>query len=135
MFIVAPSAINSGGRLLARVAEAAVAADGAPVADLRAAHRPRRLGERREQLGERRAHGLRVGEAGAQPDGAVLAAPALQLGHLVQIDQGGRAAPVEVQVDHHVGPALDRDRVGLLGADRERLVEGVRREDVHDGQG
>ena len=69
-----------------------VPADRPAVANLRRADRPRRLGQRRERLGELAAHRLRVGEAGAEPERPVLARPAAQLGDLVQVEDRRRVA-------------------------------------------
>jgi hypothetical protein len=88
-----------------------VPADRAAVADLRAADGARRLREG----AQRRLHRLRVRQAGAQPDPSVLARPAAQLGDLVQIQERGRPRAVEVELDHHVRSALNRDGGRLLG--------------------
>ena len=78
------------------------------------------------------AHRLGVGQAGAEPKRAVLARPAAQL-RRPRSGSGSPAGPraVEVERDHHVRPALDRQRVGMLGPQPERLVEAAWREDVH----
>ena len=73
-----------------------------------------------------RAHRLGVGEAGAEPERAVLARPAAQLRDLVQVEHRLRARAVEVERDHQVGAALDRQRVGMLGPQAQRLVERSR---------
>ena len=54
-----------------------------------------------------------------------------QLGHLVQVDQGGRPGAVEVELDEDVGAALHEAGIGELRLEAQRLVEGVRGEDVH----
>ena len=79
-------------------------------------------------LGERALHRLGVGQARAEPQRPVLARPAAELRDLVEVEDGLRARAIEVQRDHHVGPALDRHGVRVLGLERERLVEraGVR---------
>ena len=58
---------------------------------------------------------LGVGEPGAEAQAAVvLAPPAAQLGDLGQVQDRSRAGVVEVERDHHVRPALDRQRLGVL---------------------
>jgi hypothetical protein len=111
---------------------AEVAADRAAVADLRPADSARGLGQREQRLGE--PHRLGVGQPGAEPQGPVLAHVATQFGHLVQVQQRRRPCSVEVELDHHVGAALDRQRVGSLGLQRQRLLEPARSQDVHDGK-
>ena len=111
-----------------------VAAEGAAVADLRRADRPRRLGQRGQQLGELAGHRLGVGEPGAEAQRSVLARPASQLLDLVQVQQRLRASPVEVQRDHDVRPALDRQRAGVFGLQVQSIVERARREDVHGAE-
>ena len=54
------------------------------------------------------AHRLGVGEPRAEPQRPVLARPAAQLGDLVQVEERLRPRAVEVELDHHVGAALDR---------------------------
>ena len=76
-------------------------------------------------------HRLSVGQPGAEDERAGLTRPAAQLCHLVQVDQRGRARAVEVELDEHVGAALDEARLRQLRLRRQRLVERARGEDVH----
>ena len=101
-------------RVAGRRRRAEVAADRAAVADLRRADRARRLGQRRQRAGERPLHRLGVGEPGAEDERAVLARPPAQLRDLVEVDQRRRARAVEVELDEHVGAALDEARLREL---------------------
>ncbi len=118
-------------RVAGRRGRAEVPTDRAAVADLRRSDGARRLCERGQQAGERLLHRLRVGETRAEPQRPVLARPAAQLGHLVQVQEGARPEPVEVDRDHHVGAARDRDGVGPLRLQPQRLVQRERTQDVH----
>src|SRR6266704_1445573 len=120
------SATGSRGR-------AEVAADGPAVADLRRAHRAR--GDR--QSGQDVAESLddlAVGEARAEPQAATVAIEALQLADPAEVQDRRRPGAIEVQVDHHVGAAGDRQRLwpGRLGL--ERLAPAPRLEEL-DGPG
>ncbi len=110
---------------------AEVAADRAAVADLRRAHRARGLGERRQLVRERPRHGLGVREPGSEAKRSVVTRPRAELGHLVEVEQRVGPQAIEVQGNHDVGAALDRDGAGKLRLERECFVERARREDVH----
>ena len=105
---------------------AEVAADRAAVSNLRRADRARGLGQRRLELGELALHRLGVRQPGSEPQRAVLARPAAQLGDLVEVQDRLRTRTVEVELDHDVGAALDGFRVGSLGLQRERFVQRPR---------
>ena len=64
---------------------------------------------------------------------AVRLPDAAQLRHLRQVEHRDGVEPAEVDLDHDVRAALQHRRVGLLGAHRERLVEGGGPEDLHRG--
>ena len=113
-------------RVAGRRGGAEVAADRAAVADLRRADGARRLGQRGQRLGDGAVHRLRVGEAGAEDERAVLPAEAAQLAHLVEVDQRRRPRAVEVELDEDVGAALDEPGVGQLRLEAQRLVEAMR---------
>src|SRR6266536_1880647 len=122
------SPASSGGR-----GRAEVAADRPAVADLRRAHRAR--GDR--QPGQDVAESLddlAVGEARAEPQAATVAIEALQLADPAEVKDRRWPGAIEVQVDHHVGAAGDRQRLwpGRLGL--ERLAPAPRLEEL-DGQG
>ena len=112
----ASAASSTGCASPAGDADAQVAADRAAHSDLRRPHGARRHGQpgsRRGQLG----HHPREADAGTEADAAVVGAgPLAQLRHPGQVDQHVRPVPVEVQLDHHVGAAGDRDRAGVLAA-------------------
>src|SRR5439155_21091012 len=57
--------------------------------------------------------------------------PAAQLCDVVQVQEHLRTPAVEVEVDHHVGAALDRHGVRVLALDLERLLEAIRGDDLH----
>src|SRR6185369_14110227 len=61
--------------------------------------------------------------------------PAAQLADLVQVEQGPRPRSVEVELDHHVRTALNRDRAGVLGLEPQRLGERARGQHLHFGEG
>ena len=63
----------------------------------------------------------RVGHPCPQPHPAVVDAPLGELGDPGQVEQRGRAVPVEVQLDHHVGATGDGYGAGVLGLGGERL--------------
>ena len=62
-----------------------------------------------------------VGDARAEPHPAVRGSQLAQLGDPGQVEQRRGPAPVEVQLDHHVGAAGDRHRAGVLGLGGQRL--------------
>ena len=109
---------------------AEVPADRPAVADLRRPDGARGLGERRAALGEL-AHRLGVRQPGAEPERPVLARPAAELVHLVQVEEHVGPLPVEVEGHHDVGAALDRQASGCSALSAECLVERPRGEDVH----
>ena len=108
-----------------------VAADRAPVADLRRADGARGLGERGQLVRERRRHRLGVGQGGAEAEAAVLPRPTAQLLELGQVHERGRPRLAEGQLDHHVGAAQDEPRLRALGLQAQRVVERARREELH----
>ena len=110
---------------------AEVAADACRVADLRRADRAGRHGQARADAARARAIDPRVGDAGAEPEPAVVAAPLAQLGHAAEVEQRLGPAAVEVELDHHVGAAGEGPRPGLSLAQGECLIEARRREDPH----
>ena len=116
----------SGGR---RSAE--VAAERAPVANLGRADRPRRFRERGQLGRELAVLDLGVGQACAEPKEAVLAGPTAELGNLPEIEDRVGPRAVEVELDHHIGPAADRERSRMLGALHERLREGPGPQHLH----
>ena len=75
-----------------------------------------------------------VRHAGAQPEAAVVGRPLGQLGDPVRSSSAAGPLPVEVDLDHHVGAARDRQRAGCSGLDGERLRPGGGPEELHDGQ-
>src|SRR6266511_1534877 len=77
---------------------------------------------------------LAVGEARAEPQAATVAIEALQLADPAEVKDRRWPGAIEVQVDHHVGAAGDRQRLwpGRLGL--ERLAPAPRLEEL-DGQG
>ena len=110
---------------------AQISAQRAAIPDLRRAHRSRRFGQSRQHRCDPVPHRLRVREARSEPKRAVVPPPAAQLGDLVQVQDRLGPGAVEVQFDHDVGPALDRNRVLSLGLQRQRLVERLRGEHLH----
>src|SRR5439155_1530583 len=106
-------------------------ADGPAVADLRRADRSRCFRQRRQQVGEGRMHRFYVREPRAEAQRPVLARPAAELSDLVEIQEELRPAAVKVQLHHHVGTALNRHGVRVLGLDPERLFEALRTHDFH----
>ena len=117
-------------RVTGRGRRAEVAAHGAPDPDLRGAHGAR--GHR--QPGQLRAELVdhpRVGHAGAEPDPPVVGAPLPQLGHPAEVEQRTGPAPVEVEVDHDVGAAGDRQGIGAFRPQRQRLRPRRRLQEIH----
>jgi hypothetical protein len=113
-----------------RRGRAEVAPDGAPVADLRGADRPRgqrEPGKRPGELGDEAG----VGNAGPDPEPAVPAVPGRQLPDPGEVEQGRRPGAVEVQLHHHVGPAGDRDRLGPLGLGGQGFGQASRLQELH----
>ena len=62
---------------------------------------------------------------------AVGTVPGGQLGHPAQVEDGLGPAAVEVELHHHVGPAGDRDGLGALGLDGQRLGQAARLQELH----
>lgn len=122
----APGAAHGGGLHLGSGGEqrgvavagrgggAEVAADAAPVADLRGADGAGGEGERGQRPGEVVEDGA-VGDGGAEPYRPFAGFPAAQFGDAGQIEEPVGAAPVEGQLDHHIGAAGDRYGVGVCG--------------------
>ena len=68
---------------------------------------------------------------GAEPQRPVLARPAAELGHLAEVEDRVGPRAVEVELDHDVGPAADRERARMLGAQHERLCQRARPQHLH----
>ena len=107
-----------------------VAADRAPVADLRGpdgAGRHGQPGQPVTQLGL----DPRVGHPGAEPDAPVVRGPLGQLTHPGQVEEVLRPVPVEVQLDHDVGAALDRHRVRVRRLQLQGFRPRLRLQELH----
>ena len=97
--------------------------------DLGRANRARRLDQRLEagQLVDDRG----VGDAGAEEDVAILLAVGRQLRCPRQVDDGRRPKPAEVELDHQVRSARERDGFRPLGFHGQGLLERARQEHIH----
>src|SRR5437867_9116955 len=62
---------------------------------------------------------------------SALAPPHAELGQPGDVDDGIGAVPVEVQLEHDVGAAGDRQRLGMLRFDLQGLFQRPRQEDLH----
>ena len=74
---------------------------------------------------------LGVRQARAEPHAPVAGLPAAELRDAREVQQRGRPAPVEVEVDHDVGPAAQRDGVGPRRARFQRRLDAHRPHEVH----
>src|SRR5437667_286935 len=117
-------------RVTGRTRRAEVPADGSPVADLWRAHGPRRLHERRKHRQVVDDPGIR--DPGAEKTRPILLSPHPQLWEAADVQERGRPPPVEVQLDHNVGPAGN----GQSGRGRrlhlQRFLERAGQQDIHD---
>src|SRR5207302_278249 len=117
-------------RVTGRTRRAEVPADGSPVADLWRAHGPRRLHERRNHRQVVDDPGIR--DPGAEKTRPILLSPHPQLWEAADVQERGRPPPVEVQLDHNVGPAGN----GQSGRGRrlhlQRFLERAGQQDIHD---
>ena len=109
---------------------AEVAAYSAAVADLRRAHSAgchRQSGQAVAELID----DARVGVAGADAQAAVVHPPLGQLLDVRQVDDRGWPAVVEVDLHHQVGPARNRNRLGLRGLHGQRFRPGRGLQELH----
>ena len=109
---------------------AEVAPDRPAVADLGRSHRARRDGQPGQavaELGDQ----PRVRDAGPDAQVTVLGPPFGQLGNPREVEDHPRADAVEVELDHQVRAAGDRNRVRMRGLELERLVPAVGLEHLH----
>src|SRR5205809_839975 len=117
-------------RVTGRTRRAEVPADGSPVADLWRAHGPRRLHERGKHRQVVDDPGIR--DPGAEKTRPILLSPHPQLWEAADVQERGRPPPVEVQLDHNVGPASN----GQSGRGRrlhlQRFLERAGQQDIHD---
>src|SRR5947208_2143046 len=117
-------------RVTGRTRRAEVPADGSPVADLWRAHGPRRLHERGKHRQVVDDPGIR--DPGAEKTRPILLSPHPQLWEAADVQERGRPPPVEVQLDHDVGPAGN----GHSGRGRrlhlQRFLERAGQQDIHD---
>ena len=109
---------------------AEVAADRAPVANLRRAHRPGRHGQPGQPVTEF-ADDPCVADPGAEPDPAGFGGPSRQVGDPGQVEHGGRAAGVEVDLHHHVGAPGDRHRLWPRSLRGQGVVPARRLQKIH----
>ena len=107
-----------------------VAADRPAVADLGRPHRARRdrqPGQAVAELGDQ----PRIRDAGPDAQVTVLGSPLDSSGIRVRSRIVARADPVEVELDHQVGAAGDRNRVRVRGFELERLLPAVGLQNLH----
>ncbi len=102
-----------------------VAADRRGMTDLRRADGARRLRQRRQQRGQRFAHHLGVGDAGAEANGSRrgIVAPRAQFADARHGHDVDRLAVTHVHLDHHVRAAGDHERVRFVGQRGERVAK------------
>ena len=86
------------------------------------------------ELGQRRLHQLRVGDAGAEPHGLALDVPAVAARSTrARATTSLGPSVAEVHLDHEVGAAREHVRAGMLGERREGVVQRRRAQHGHRG--